>query len=57
MPDDLDLPGELYGFGDWLLWVVATRATALVDRIYEIGLARPSRRYGMAEGTACRLPR
>jgi tetratricopeptide (TPR) repeat protein len=50
MTDEVDLPDELYGFGDWLLWMVATRATALVDGIYERGPARPSRQYGMAEG-------
>jgi tetratricopeptide (TPR) repeat protein len=50
MTDEVDLPDELYGFGDWLLWMVATRATALVDEIYERGPARPSRQYGMAEG-------
>jgi tetratricopeptide (TPR) repeat protein len=52
MTDDLDdLPDELYGFGDWLLWMVATRATALVDEVYQRGPARPSRKhYGMAEG-------
>ena len=27
MGEDLDLPGELYGFGSLLLWVLATRAT------------------------------
>lgn len=48
--DDLDLPDEIYGFGSWLLWLVATRATALVDRLYANGPARPSRKYGMADG-------
>jgi tetratricopeptide (TPR) repeat protein len=50
MADDLELPDEVFGFGSWLLWMVATRATALVDRVYEVGLARPSRRYGMVNG-------
>ncbi len=47
--DDLDLPDELYGFGGWLLWLVATRATTLVDRVFATGTARPSRSYGMVE--------
>lgn len=50
MADDLELPDEVFGFASWLLWLVATRATALVDRAYEIGPARPSRRYGMVDG-------
>jgi tetratricopeptide (TPR) repeat protein len=50
MGNDLDLPDEIYGFGSWLLWLVATRAPALVDRMYANGPARPSRKYGMAAG-------
>jgi tetratricopeptide (TPR) repeat protein len=50
MVEDLELPDEIWGFGNWLLWLVATRATALVDKVYQTGLARPSRTYGMVEG-------
>jgi tetratricopeptide (TPR) repeat protein len=48
--EELDLPDELYGFGGWLLWLVATRATALVDRVYALGLARRSAEYGTVDG-------
>jgi hypothetical protein len=34
-----DLPQEIDGFTDSLLWLVATRATALVDRLFAAGLA------------------
>ncbi len=47
---DLDLPDEIYGFGSWLLWVLATRAQAVVDQAFAAGPARPSRHYGMADG-------
>jgi tetratricopeptide (TPR) repeat protein len=50
MAEDLELPDEVFGFGSWLLWMIATRATALVDRVYEAGPARPSRKYGMVDG-------
>jgi tetratricopeptide (TPR) repeat protein len=48
--EDLDLPDEVYGFGSWLLWVLATRATQLVDNAFAAGPARPSRHYGMVDG-------
>jgi predicted ATPase/DNA-binding CsgD family transcriptional regulator len=48
--EDLNLPDELYGFGSWLLWLLATRATAMVDRAFAAGPARPSRHYGMVDG-------
>jgi tetratricopeptide (TPR) repeat protein len=47
---DLDLPDEVYGFGSWLLWVLATRAQAVVDEAFAVGPARPSRHYGMVDG-------
>jgi tetratricopeptide (TPR) repeat protein len=50
MGDDLELPDEIYGFGSWLLWLTAIRATELVDQVYEVGPARPSRKYGMVNG-------
>jgi len=34
MAEELELPDEVYGFGSWLLWVLATRATAVVDRAF-----------------------
>jgi tetratricopeptide (TPR) repeat protein len=50
MGEELELPDEVFGFGSWLLWVLATRATSLVDRVFAAGPARPSRRYGMVDG-------
>ena len=50
MAEELELPDEVYGFGSWLLWVLATRATAVVDRAFAAGPARPSRHYGMVDG-------
>jgi len=50
MAEDLDLPDEIFGFGSWLLWLVATRATGLVDQMYEAGPSRRSRAYGTVEG-------
>jgi len=48
--EDLDLPDELFGFGSWLLWVLATRATSVVDAAFTAGPARPSRHYGTVDG-------
>jgi hypothetical protein len=48
--EQLELPDEVYGFGSWLLWLLATRATAVVDRAFAAGPARPSRYYGMVDG-------
>lgn len=50
MGEGLELPDEVYGFGSWLLWVLATRATSVVDVGYAAGPARPSRHYGMVDG-------
>jgi tetratricopeptide (TPR) repeat protein len=50
MGEPLDLPDGVYGFGSWLLWVLATRATDVVDRAYAAGPARPTRHYGMVDG-------
>ncbi len=50
MAEELELPDEVFGFGSWLLWVLATRATAVVDRAFAAGPARPSRHYGMVDG-------
>jgi tetratricopeptide (TPR) repeat protein len=50
MAEDLDLPDEIFGFGSWLLWLIATRATDLVDQMYETGPPRRSQAYGTVEG-------
>src|ERR1700728_915782 len=50
MGEDLELPGELYGFGSLLLWVLATRATQIVDQCYAASPARPSPSYGIVDG-------
>ena len=46
----MELPSELYGFGNVLLWVLATRATQTVDLCYSEGPARPSPSYGTVDG-------
>jgi tetratricopeptide (TPR) repeat protein len=56
MGEPLDLPDGVYGFGNWLLWLLATRATDLVDRAYAAGPARPSRHYGMVDGHSVPTP-
>jgi tetratricopeptide (TPR) repeat protein len=48
--DEVDLPDELYGFGGWLLWLVATRTPELVDQVYAAGLAHRSAEYGSVDG-------
>ena len=48
--EQLDLPDEVYGFGSWLLWLLATHATDVVDQAFAAGPARPSRHYGMVDG-------
>lgn len=48
LAETLELPDDIDGFGSWLLWMIATRAPALVDRTYKNGRARPSRGYGRA---------
>jgi tetratricopeptide (TPR) repeat protein len=50
MAEDVDLPDEIFGFGSWLLWLIATRATDLVDQMFEAGPPRRSRVYGTVEG-------
>ena len=50
MAEDVDLPDEIFGFGSWLLWLIATRATDLVDQMYAAGPPRRSRSYGTVEG-------
>src|ERR1017187_2876749 len=50
MAEELELPDEAFGFGSWLLWLLATRATGVVDGAFAAGPARPSRHYGMVDG-------
>jgi tetratricopeptide (TPR) repeat protein len=50
MGEELELPSDLYGFGGLLLWVLATRATQVVDRCFARGPARPSPQYGTVDG-------
>jgi len=50
MAEDLDLPDEIFGFGSWLVWLIATRATDLVDQMYETGPARRSGTWGTVQG-------
>jgi tetratricopeptide (TPR) repeat protein len=47
---ELEVPREVTGFGNCLVWMVATRAADLVDAIYDSGVARPSREYQMPDG-------
>ena len=46
----LEVPPGLRGFGNYLVWMVATRAAGLVDAVYDSGVARPSSRYRMRDG-------
>jgi hypothetical protein len=46
----LEVPSGLYGFGNYLVWMVATRAPELVDAVYGSGVARPSPEYRMRDG-------
>ena len=50
MAAELEAPSELYGFGSLLLWVLATRATEIVDLCYSVGPVRPSPHYGVVDG-------
>jgi tetratricopeptide (TPR) repeat protein len=56
MPEDPELPDEIWGFGSWLLWMIATRATALVDRVYESGRAHATKQYGQVDGHGVPTP-
>jgi hypothetical protein len=40
---ELEVPRGFAGFGNYLVWMVATRAADLVDALYDSGVARPSR--------------
>ena len=47
---ELQVPPGFAGFGNYLVWLVATRAAELVDAVYDSGVARPSREYQMLDG-------
>jgi tetratricopeptide (TPR) repeat protein len=47
---ELEVPPELTGFGNYLVWLVATRAADLVDAVYDSGVGRPSPKYRMPDG-------
>jgi tetratricopeptide (TPR) repeat protein len=47
--DELEVPADLRGFGNVLLWLIAIRAPGLVDRIYRAGRARRSGVYGTVD--------
>jgi hypothetical protein len=46
----LEVPPGLTGFGNYLVWMAATRATELVSAVYDSGAARPSPEYRMRDG-------
>jgi tetratricopeptide (TPR) repeat protein len=48
--EELEPPDEVFGFGNWLLWVLATRATDMIDEAFTAGPARPSKDHGMVDG-------
>jgi tetratricopeptide (TPR) repeat protein len=50
MGDEIELPGEIYGFGNLLLWMVATRAPSLADRVFDATPARRKTAYGTVNG-------
>jgi hypothetical protein len=47
---ELAVPAGIAGFGNYLVWMVATRAAELVDAVYDSGVARPSPNYRMLDG-------
>jgi tetratricopeptide (TPR) repeat protein len=52
----MDLPQGISGFGSLLLWMIATRATALVDEVYESGRAHVTSDYGRVDGHGVPTP-
>jgi hypothetical protein len=49
MAEELELPDEVYSFGSWLLWMLATGDGGGGPAL-EAEPARPSRHYGLVEG-------
>jgi tetratricopeptide (TPR) repeat protein len=43
-------PPEILGFGNCLLWLLATSATEVIDSLYRDGPARPTEEYRMLDG-------
>ena len=56
MDGNLKPPNEIWGFGSWLLWMIATRATALVDKLYKSKRANAGKKYGWVEGHGVPTP-
>jgi tetratricopeptide (TPR) repeat protein len=49
-------PDQIWGFGSWLLWMVATRARPLVDKLYKSKRANAGKRYGWVGGHGVPTP-
>jgi hypothetical protein len=47
--DELEVPVDLRGLGNVLLWMVAIRAPDLVDSVYRAKRVRPLKRYGTVD--------
>lgn len=47
--DELEVPVDLRGFGNVLLWMVAIRAPDLVDALYRAKRVRPLKKYGTVD--------
>ena len=47
--DELEVPVDLRGFGNVLLWMVAIRAPDLVDAVYRVKRVRPLKKYGRVD--------
>jgi tetratricopeptide (TPR) repeat protein len=56
MDGKLKPPNEIWGFGSWLLWIIATRATALVDKLYRTRRANAGKKYGRVDGHGVPTP-
>lgn len=47
---DLEPPAGIKGFGNCLLWMLATRAPEIVDSVYQSGRAKPGQDSRMIDG-------
>lgn len=50
MGEEIEIPGEIYGFGNLLLWMVAIRAPSLADQMFGATPARAQTRHGKVNG-------
>jgi hypothetical protein len=48
--EDPEPPAEIRGFGNCLLWILATRAPELVDSLYQSGRAKATQDFRMLDG-------